>query len=150
MSAWLLVGLLASPVEAGSFVDARDHPAPGAGTAAFAVMERALVRGFDDICGDTFCEGDYANLRALQLRCAVEAGSGVVSACLWSFAGSHASVDPLRAMPQVDARTWVCPLPLAAATRLSDLLQALSGEGALDMPLPGSRVSTYDALTECL
>lgn len=134
----------------GTHVDARDYPAVGQGEAAFAVMERALVRGFDDICGDTFCEGDYGNLRALQLRCAVRSRSGVVAGCLWSFAGSYAYVSPTAALPEVDARTWACPLPVVAGTSLAALLGRLSGPDALDTPLPGTGVSTYEALTDCL
>jgi len=131
-------------------VDARDHPAPGEGAAAFDAMERALVRGFDYICGDTFCEGDHGNLRALQLRCAVNQTDGRVQGCLWSFAGSYAWVERDSPLPMADARTWACPLPLVPGTPLPVLLALLSGRDALDTPLPGSGRSTYDALTDCL
>lgn len=152
MLATLVVCVAASaPVNAAVHVDARDHPAPGQGRAAFARMEQALVRGFDDVCGDTFCEGDYANLRALELRCSVVAGSGVVVACAWSFAGSAAWVDATDAAPRVDARTWVCPLPVGPGTPLPLLLSTLAeARDALYAPLPGSGISAYEALTRCL
>ncbi|MDX3933471.1 MAG: hypothetical protein QHC77_16165 [Stenotrophomonas sp.] len=142
--------LAAAPLAAGSHVDARDYPSAGAGEAAFAVMERALVRGFDYICGDTFCEGDYGNLRALQLRCAVSRDGGTVAACLWSFAGSHASVGSFDPKPSVDARTRACRLPVVPGTSLAALLERLRGPDALDTPLPGTDVSSYQALTDCL
>lgn len=150
MMAMGIVLLAVAPFAVGSHVDARDYPGAGDGEAAFAVMERALVRGFDYICGDTFCEGDYGNLRALQLRCSVVRASGIVGECLWSFAGSHAYVSPTAALPEVDARTWACPLPVVDGTSLAALLERLSGPDALDTPLPGTGVSTYEALTDCL
>lgn len=146
---WLLLAAL--PSQAMSLqVDARDHPAPGAGRVAFDRMERALVRGFDAICGDTFCEGDYGNLRALQLRCAVSRATGHVVECRWSFAGSYAWVRGEAALPVVEARTWACRLPIAPGTPLADLLALLDGDEALDAPLPGSGLSAYDALAGCL
>jgi hypothetical protein len=146
----IVAGLLLLGLAPGPHVDARDYPAAGQGEAAFAVMERALVRGFDDICGDTFCEGDYGNLRALQLRCAVSRDGGTVAGCLWSFAGSYAYVSPADALPSIEARTWACPLPVVAGTPLANLLERLSGLDALDTPLPGTGVSSYEALTDCL
>jgi len=150
MSSLALAYLVALSLPASVHVDARDYPAPGEGIVAFDAMERALVRGFDDICGDTFCEGDFGNLRALQLRCAVTAGDGQVRQCLWSFAGSRAWVEGQSPLPAVDARTWTCALPVAPGTPLARLLVLLSGRDALDTPLPGTGISTYDALVECL
>lgn len=147
---WLAVLLLIGPAGTGVHVDARDHPTPGAGVEAFSGMERALVRGFDNVCGDTFCEGDYSNLRALQLRCAVRRDSGAVSECLWSFAGSHAAVRAETPVPEVDARVWACRLPTAPATPLSALLALLSGPDAIDTPLPGTGISVYGSLVGCL
>lgn len=146
-----LLLLVAGAAQADTHVDAHDYPAPGQGAAAFAQMERALVRGFDGICGDTFCEGEYSNLRALQLRCAVRRRDGVVVRCLWSFAGSWASVDPATGEPQVQASTYACTLPLANGTDLSALLDAVgTGADALERPLPGTRLTAYHALVECL
>lgn len=150
MMAMGVVLLAVAPFAAGSHVDARDYPSAGAGEAAFAVMERALVRGFDYICGDTFCEGDYGNVRALQLRCSVRSNSGALAGCLWSFAGSYAYVSPADALPSVQARTWACHLPVVPGTPLAALLERLRGPDALDAPLPGTNVSSYEALTDCL
>jgi len=143
--------VVAGAAQADTYVDAHDYPAPGQGVAAFAQMERALVRGFDGICGDTFCEGEYSNLRALQLRCAVRQRDGVVVRCLWSFAGSWARVDPATGEPQVQASTYACALPLANGTGLPALLTALgTGPDALERPLPGTRRTAYEALVGCL
>ncbi|MCP6576546.1 hypothetical protein NL496_28005, partial [Klebsiella pneumoniae] len=56
-----------------TFIDARNYPSQAAGWERFRAVEARLVRGFDDICGDTFCEGEYHNLQALRFRCSVGA-----------------------------------------------------------------------------
>ena len=151
MSALGLLLIITAPWASSDHVDARHHPSPEEGAAPFAAMERALVRGFDDICGDTFCEGDFGNLRAMQLRCSVDRAAGTVTACVWSFAGSYALVregdDPA---PVVESRTWACHLPVVPGTPLPLLLATLTGRDALDTPPPGSHISTYQALTDCL
>jgi len=145
--------LLAGTAQAGPpHVDARDYPAPGAGHARFVAAERRLERGFDNICGDTFCEGEYYNLRAMRLRCSVHQASGAVGSCVWTFAGSQTWVRQTGKI-DVDHAMYACKLPLAAGTSLEQLLQlweAGSPDDALDASLPGSTVSAYEALTDCL
>jgi hypothetical protein len=111
---------------------------------------RSLERGFDDICGDTFCEGDYANLTSLRFRCSVVAADGSLGTCVWVFAGSQEQVDPATGAISVDAKTFVCSLPVRGNARA--FLDTLSNAGneALYTPLPGTDASIYDALTTCL
>ena len=144
---------LAFAVQAGpTYVDARLFPSQAAGWDRFLAVEKALVRGFDDVCGDTFCEGEYSNLQAMRLRCSVHRGSGVLAGCVWTFAGSTAWVKGDGRI-DVDLRSFTCPLPLAAGTRLEDFLRAMEAvppASAIDTPLPGTALSVYDGLTECL
>lgn len=159
-SAALLLVLLAvssamatAPAQAvPAYADARDYPTPAEGWARFRAVEAQLVRGFDYICGDTFCEGDYGNLQALRFRCSVAVATGRVQACAWTFTGSFAWVDQVNGGIDVDARAWTCPTPLAAGTSLELLLHTLeqAGDKALHVPLPGTTVSIYDGLTDCL
>lgn len=135
---------------AATFVDARTYPTQAAGWERFLAVEARLVRGFDDICGDTFCEGDYHNLQALRFRCSVEAASGRVEECVWTFTGSIAQVDPAQGHIVVDARTWACRAPLAPDTALPVLLQTLEQGEALHAWLPGTSTSLYDGLMGCL
>lgn len=150
---WLLCGLLLAGTAqaAPAFVDARDYPDPATGRERFLAAERMLVRGFDDVCGDTFCEGQYYNLWAMRLRCSVERATGVVASCVWTFAGSETWVRKDGRI-DVDHGTYACTLPLAPATRLEELLQVwqASGHEAIDAPLPGTTTSVYDGLTDCL
>ena len=133
-----------------AYVDARLYPNQTAGWERFRAAEARLVRGFDQVCGDTYCEGEYHNLQALRFRCSVDAATGHVGECLWTFTGSTARVDMASGRIQVDAQTWACRLPLAGNTPLSDLLGTLEGEDPLHAPLPGTRDSIYEGLTVCL
>jgi hypothetical protein len=135
---------------AARYVDARDYPGQGQGVTHFRALEQALVRGFDDVCGDTFCEGEYYNLQAMRLRCSVHAASGRVGECRWTFAGSNMDVDAATGAVTVDARDWACRLPLAAQTPLPRLLATLQGPEAIDTVLPGTATTVYEGLTTCL
>ncbi|MBS7458681.1 hypothetical protein [Coralloluteibacterium stylophorae] len=108
-----------------------------------------LRDGFDDICGDTFCEGEYSNIESLRFRCSVDAGSGVLGECVWVFAASNEEVHPARGRILVDARSWRCRLPLAAGTTMDELLAALADD-PLYAPLPRGAVTIYDGLGDCL
>lgn len=135
---------------AARYVDARDYPGQGQGGTRFRALEQALVRGFDDVCGDTFCEGEYYNLQAMRLRCSVHAASGRVGECRWTFAGSNMDVEADTGAVTVDARDWACRLPLAAQTPLPRLLATLQGPEAIDTVLPGTATTVYEGLTTCL
>lgn len=134
------------------YVDARDYPNPATGRERFLAAERLLVRGFDDICGDTFCEGQYYNLRAMRLRCSVQRATGVVASCVWTFAGSYTWVHQAGRI-DVDQGSYACVLPLAVGTRLDELLAAWeggAGNDALHATLPGTDTHVYEGLTDCL
>lgn len=150
---WLVCALLmaANAQAIPQFVDARDYPNPATGHERFLAAERLLVRGFDDICGDTFCEGQYYNLQAMRLRCSVQRDTGVVARCVWTFAGSYTRVQQTGRI-DVDQGRYACVLPLAAGTRLDELLAAWESAGydALHAPLPGTNTHVYEGLTDCL
>lgn len=109
-----------------------------------------LRENFDEICGDTFCEGDYSNIYALRFRCSVEQSSGVIGRCVWVFAASNEEIDPATGKIQVTPKVWRCRAPLAPKTTVSALLGALAGERPLYATLPGTTVSIYDGLIDCL
>ncbi len=135
---------------AGPYVDAQDYPTPAAGRPRFRAIEARLVRGFDQVCGDTFCEGEYSNLQALRFRCSVAKVSGRVHACAWTFTGSTAQVEPVTGGIEVAAPTWTCHSPVASGTPLSELLRLLEQRDPLHVLLPGTGESLYDSLVECL
>ena len=140
----------ATPAATASYVELGDYLR---GEAEIEAWYEALYRlrdNFDQICGDTFCEGDYSNIQALRLRCSVDSASGLVGRCLWSFAASNEEIDPATGAIRVDAKVWKCRLPLVRGTSAQALLAAWAGERPLYAALPGTAKSAYEGLSDCL
>jgi len=132
------------------FVEDYEYFSEGAQYDEWFTLTLSLRSNFDQICGDTFCEGDYANLQSLGYHCSVEQASGRIGRCVWTFAGSYEEVDPATGEITVQARTWECPTPLAHRTTMTALLAALDGYQPLYRPLPGTQATIYDSLIGCL
>lgn len=109
--------------------------------------KRSLVQGFDDICGDTFCGGDFSNLYSLDVRCSVSSKIGKMRECLWTFAGSQEQVDAKTGAIASSVGFFECRIkPTGNAGRLV----AAFGEDALRSEIPGLNGGTfYDQLGEC-
>ena len=88
--------LIAPAAQAFPYVDLIDYPHQEANWDRFFALEGRLQHRFDAICGDTFCEGEYSDIRALRLRCSVDAVRGTVHECLWAFAASDGCVAERR------------------------------------------------------
>ena len=132
------------------FVDASAYLRAEADLEAWFMLRRQLARNFDDICGDTFCEGEYTNIQALRYVCSVQRVTGRIGQCAWSFAASEESVDPRRGHITSDAPAWLCASPLEPRTTIEALLDALQGEEPLYAMLPGSGLTLFDGLVDCL
>ncbi|MCD7097671.1 hypothetical protein LRX76_04430 [Stenotrophomonas sp. MMGLT7] len=50
------------------YVDAIDYPGNADGWEIFHALERRLFLDFEQICGDTFCEGEFSDYRPLRYR----------------------------------------------------------------------------------
>lgn len=105
--------------------------------------------GFDDACGDTFCEGDYSNLQPLRLRCSADAATHVISRCQWTFAASNETVNASTGQIKVIAPIFRCRILVAPRTTVSELAMAWSGPNPLRAPIPRTGRSVYDALGDC-
>jgi hypothetical protein len=133
------------------YVDATNWPASEAGLERFVALEEHLAGAFGGVCGDTFCEGDYANLRPMQLRCSVDSTKGTMKQCLWTFAGSYTDINGKSGAVQVNAKLFKCKLPLAKDTPVETFYEALiSVKNPLEVKLPMTRKSIYDGLIGCL
>lgn len=117
---------------------------------AWYALRAGLELGFEQICGDTFCEGDYSNITPLRFQCSVQLRSGRIGACTWSFAASSEEIDPGDGGVAVDTPAWTCEVPLAPQVTIDELLAALAGDEPLHATLPGGTGSVYDALGDCL
>jgi hypothetical protein len=118
---------------------------------AWYAMTRALHDDFDQICGDTFCEGDFSNWAALRLRCSENVTTGKLATCAWTFAASDSWAKKKGSIGVTTTRA-TCTFTVDAT--VSELTAALSpdlpGETPLWRPLPGSTATIYDALIDCL
>ncbi len=134
---------------AGTYVDSDAYYTSAAGIAKWSTVKSALLAGFNNICGDTFCGSDYGDLQALQLACSVTKSSGNVKSCVWIFGGSVTNVSKTGAdVPTT--KTFSCPIPMHGT--MAQLVSALTAPGvdAIQTPLPGVTTSAYDSLGGCL
>ena len=138
-----------TPPRAPVYVDAINYPDNEDGWGAFYDLERRLARGFDDVCGDTFCEGEYSNIQHLRYRCSVRAADGAMGECIWTLAGSNQEVDPTSGKVVVDGRIWQCKSPIMPGTTIGEFYRALAGREAIHARLPRGGGSIYDGLTDC-
>ncbi|NZA26264.1 hypothetical protein H0E84_07680 [Luteimonas sp. SJ-92] len=140
----------AKPAYAGPYVDASAYIHGEDQINAWYGMTWQLKRDFDDICGDTFCEGEYTNTEALRFSCSVHRTSGRIGMCLWVFAASDERIEPSTGKVVAQTQAWHCRTPLAPGTTLEELLAAVQGRSPLYAPLPGGRGSIFDGLVDCL
>lgn len=145
-----LIAVCTPAAAAAEYVDAGSYLRGDAEYEAWYRVMHGLRRGFDDICGDTFCEGDYSNLESLRFVCSVDRVSGIIAQCVWVFAGSQEQIDPATGRVKIVARSWRCKSPLAPRTTMEALLAALDGDSPLRAPLPATQRSIYDGLIDCL
>lgn len=117
---------------------------------AWIDVQYELKRHFTDVCGDTFCEGEYANLEALSYRCSARKDNGEIGECVFVIAASSEEIAPADGSVQVSLRQWRCVSPLAPHTNASGLVAALKGRDPLHMKLPGTDRTLYDGLVDCL
>ncbi|MEO8798564.1 MAG: hypothetical protein ABI551_11825 [Polyangiaceae bacterium] len=101
---------------------------------------------FDQICGDTFCEGDYTDIDALGFECAVS-NAGNVKNCSLSLAGAYTEVGSYGVIT-AHTKTWTCPISFAGKT--ATLVGFLAGADPYNATLPGSTTTIHDALVDCL
>lgn len=132
------------------YVDVGAYLTADADIDAWYTLVGNLRQNFDDICGDTFCEGEYSNIESLRYRCSVERSTGTIGSCVWVFAASNEEINPRTGKVIVDAQAWRCRSPLVRGTSIHDFLSALSVTTPLYAPLPGTTQSIYDGLANCL
>jgi len=110
-------------------------------------LVRKLNGEFDQVCGDTFCEGDFSNITALNFFCSVTSKVGNIHDCAWTFTASQHEVDTKTAAVVGNVVTYQCHFkPATTGTKLIALLQGSTD--ALHLPLPGMG-SIYDSLGDC-
>lgn len=143
--------LPAAAQDSGSYVDVSGYPLPDAHYEAWINLRHGLEAGFDQICGDTFCESEFSNIQSLRYRCSVNQVTGRIGMCAWMFAGSNEEINPANGRIAVSQRGfWRCRTPLVPGTTFEELLAALQGDDPLYAPLPNSTTTVMDGLIDCL
>jgi len=145
------------------FVDAPTYFASEEGRSVYTPRQyresvEGLVAQFEEICGDTFCEGDYGNLTTLALDCSIQSTSGKVGACVWTIAGSYATIDPETGRVRVRHAVRACDFGIAgdAPTLAAYLAEAGVpggfGRGLRTVVVPGRSdgKTLYQVLDGCL
>lgn len=120
----------------------------GADAEKWYAAKRGLVEGFDRICGDTFCGGDFSDLYTLDVRCSVSAKIGKMRECLWTFAGSQEQIDAKTGAIASHVGFFECRIK---PTGNAKQLVAAFDDQPLWSEIPGLQgASFYDQLGECL
>ena len=134
-----------------SYVSANDYYTSSAGMDRWYAAKRALVAGFDRVCGDTFCSGDFGDLQAMDFTCAITKSTGNIKSCTWTFGGSWHLVPEHGGMQAVTSQTFRCNVPVKGTLpKLIDTLIAPSSDTAVNRILPGTTATAYEALLGCL
>ncbi len=117
---------------------------------AWAQMIARMEKDFADDCGDTFCGGDYPNLRPLDFTCAVSSKVAQIHDCLWTFGGSSELVDPVTGALTVSKPSFQCHIKIdARAAKLVEVLTVEESDSLLRRELPGGTATINTALGEC-
>lgn len=133
-----------------TYVDDSDYYTSATWQTKLASAKAALVSGFNNVCGDTFCESDYGDMQSLAFVCSVTKSTGNVKGCDWILGGSFSQVAANGAITPT-SQTWTCPVTVHGT--LSQLITTLTDTEAtdpIDRPLPGTTSSAYDAISGCV
>jgi hypothetical protein len=133
-------------VESRTYVDAVESLTTAAEKERWNRMISALDTEFNDVCGDSFCEGEYPEIAPIFFRCSVTRASGELRSCVWVFGESEWRLDAdTGAILVVKSKVTACTLPVTGtAAALADAIH-----GLLDR-LPGTTTSIFEELQSCL
>jgi hypothetical protein len=121
-------------------------------TSAYYTGVAALVNSFNEVCGDTFCEGEYSNLASLDFTCSIKIKDRSLTECLWSFVGTVPHVNATTGkVTETNRKIFTCKIDVAGI-KLDDFVQALVAKNQsafYDAPFVNKK-AIYDQLTHCL
>lgn len=133
-----------------TYVSADDYYTSATYQAKWTSAVAAVVLGFDNICGDTFCGSDFGDLRSVDLECAITKSTGNVKSCTWVFGGSYALPAANGALAET-SKAFRCDFTMhGTLSQLISVWTAAGTDDPIQRPLPGVTTSAYDALGGCL
>jgi hypothetical protein len=149
-----LAACLTAPATAvatdGTYVEASAYYATAANQAKWVAAYAELKRGFDAVCGDTFCSSDFSDLQSMQLACAITKSTGNIKGCTWAFAGSFATVAASGELA-ITSQSWQCPIAVKGtiAQMIAALTSTTDTNDGVHRVLPGGAIA-YDSISGCL
>lgn len=118
-------------------------------------MESNLKKAFEKVCMDTFCEGEFSNLKHIALNCFINGSTSIVDTCYWDIAGSYAYADGDIIVK--DARVFECEFkPDMNIMDLTEIINSASGKRmtqpmkVLHLPINAKGETLFDGLSDCL
>lgn len=122
---------------------------------SFRSAERSLAVQFDEICGDSFCEGEYSNIISVNFECLVR-DDALVNQCQWHFFAYEDAVDEETGSLQRREQSFHCAVPFNGSIgELARFLAVVASNGAsrntfFDTMIPGPQPQTlYASLSRC-
>ncbi len=129
------------------YVDLGDFVSGDADIDRWIQIRRGLDDEFDQICGDTFCGGDYSNIYSLGFTCSVSSKQGRMRECVWPFAASQELVDGATGAIASSVASFVCRMRPSSTVR--HFLPAFGDGDFLEAQLPGLEGTVYEQLFDC-
>jgi hypothetical protein len=140
-----------------TYVEATDYYTTASGQTSWTTAKANVKRGFDFVCGDTFCGGDYGDLQSLELVCSITKSTGNVKSCNWVFSGSYTDIAKTGTLVP-NTKSFKCPVTMHGT--IGQLISVINAPPSaqnssgfvevIQRPLPGMTTSLYDALGGCL
>lgn len=122
---------------------------------AVALMEQNLRKAFEKVCDDTFCEGEFSNIKHIALNCFINGDTAMVDSCHWDFAGSYAYADGDVIVK--DARVFQCEFkPEMNIMDLTEIVNSAAGKRmtnplrVLHTKINNRGETIFDGLSDCL
>lgn len=139
-------GAVTSDATATKYVDLGDFITSDADIEKWTQIRIGLVDKFDEICGDTFCGGDFSNIYSIDFTCSVSSKQGRIRECMWTFAASDESIDPATGSIASTVPFYECRVKPTGTVR--NFLPQF-GDDPLRSEIAGLDGSLYDAIGEC-
>lgn len=119
-------------------------------------LKSTLVKDFNFICPDTFCEGNFHRISSVDWQCSVQNETEFVSSCSWIFAGAVQQVDESTGeFVVVDSQVFTCPVSFSGSLDELLTLHLTKEEGGPDNQSTLSRKlptgsTVFEELMKCL
>lgn len=111
----------------------------------YLALRTKLNNDFLDICGDTFCDGDYGAFQPVQLDCSMSKNTKKMAQCEWTFAASIEYVNGYSAKVTSDVGVVTCTIPVKGLA--TDFVTAMAG--GIQAVVPGGTQTMYDYVSAC-